>query len=271
MPHTFVIAELGSTWDRSPGWAAAMIRTAAQAGADACKVQWCSNPARMAARRNAPELAAKYEILRWPAEWHFRFSVECKAAGVEYMCTCYLPEDIAVIAPYVQRFKVSSFEAGDDAFLADLKRFAHPIIISLGLMSDRTMISLANRWEPSVSFLQCTSAYPCPAPELNLSVLSTEYTTEYLDDWAPDGLSDHSADIRTGMLAVAAGASILEVHVRPDDCPADNPDYPHSLTLEQFKTYVENVRWAEQAMGDGRKRVMPSEEPNLRFRVKGGD
>jgi sialic acid synthase SpsE len=264
---TFIIAELGSAWEGHFGTAVGLIQDCAEAGASAVKTQWCSNPARMAARRNTPELADQYQALAWPAGWHTAFSDECRRQGVEYMCTVYLPEDIAVIAPHVQRFKVSSFEAGDKAFVYCHERHHKPILISTGLANLNTCWGLWATLINGVSLLHCTSAYPAPADEINLSAIMTERP-----EHGPlfSGLSDHSANVLTGALAVAAGATILEVHVRPDNCPPSNPDYPHSLTLEQFRQYVANVRFAELAMGDGVKRVMPSEEVNLRYRVKGG-
>ena len=132
----FIIAELGSTWEQHLDTALRMIRAAASAGANAVKTQWTSNPVRMAARRNAPELAEQYRVLAWPAEWHAVLAEECRATGVEYMNTVYLPEDIAVIAPHVQRFKVSSFEAHDWELIRVITLVGKPIIVSAGMQDE---------------------------------------------------------------------------------------------------------------------------------------
>jgi N-acetylneuraminate synthase/N,N'-diacetyllegionaminate synthase len=77
------------------------------------------------------------------------------------------------------------------------------------------------------------------------------------------GLSDHTTSTLTGALAVAAGATIVEKHIRLHDTSQDCPDYPHSLCANEwsgpvgdvslhhfntFKQYVSNIREAERAL-----------------------
>lgn len=257
MAHTFIIAEMGSTWAGNLLTACTLIRAVAQAGADAAKVQWVSDPTRMAARRNAPELAEMYRTLNWPAEWHLILAKECAHHGLKYLSSVYLPEDAAMLAPHVSLLKISSFEAQDQALIQACRLTGKPLIVSTGMQDG---VAPYAGWN-YVSYLHCVSAYPCPMDQLNLACIRKE---------GLDGLSDHTGNVLTGALAVAAGATILEVHVRPDGCPPSNPDYPHSLSLEQFRQYVANVQWAELAMGDGSKRVQECERPNLRYRVGGG-
>jgi sialic acid synthase SpsE len=54
-----------------------------------------------------------YSILAWPAEWLPLLAKECERVDIEFMCSVFIPQDVAAIAPFVQRFKVASLEAMD--------------------------------------------------------------------------------------------------------------------------------------------------------------
>ena len=264
---TYLIAELGSTWAGDPERAAALIHQAADAGFDAVKFHWTSNPARLATRRNAPELAPAYQGLAWPAAWHAEFAEECQREGVEYMSTAYLPEDIAVVAPHVSRFKIASFEATDEAFLSAHAGYGKPVLVSTGMHSEDDLFDIAallNSKRMDWTMLHCVSSYPAPVDQVNLAAIGRR-------DNGCDvlGFSDHTAHVLTGACAVAAGAEVIEVHVRLDDTDPLSPDYGHSLTPEQFREYAANCRIAESMMGSGEKRVMDCERPNLRYQVRG--
>ena len=82
------------------------------------------------------------------------------------------------------------------------------------------------------------------------------------------GYSDHTHDVLTGALAIAAGARILEVHFRLNDTDPANPDYATALSPGQLKDYISLVRKAELMMGDGIKRPQPAEAEMMKYRVK---
>ena len=69
-----------------------------------------------------------------------------------------------------------------------------------------------------------------------------------------------------GAMAIAAGAHVLEVHVRHDETSQNNPDYLHSLSIADFRTYCGLARSAALMLGDGIKKTMPSERFNVRHR-----
>mgnify|MGYP001562722453 CR=1 FL=1 len=259
--RVLIVAEPGSTHDGDPDRMRELITIAAAAGADVCKFQWVSDPARLCARRRAPDSLEAYCRIAFPERWHVELARACATAGIEYACTSYLPEDVRIVALFVERFKIASFEAQDLAFLRAHERYGRPILVSTGMASAKELQRLLarRRRQPLVRLLHCVSAYPVPIEELNLKAIH---------QYRLDGYSDHSACVYGGMLAVAAGAKILEVHFRLDDADPNNPDHRHSLTPAELREYVANVRFAEQAMGDGVKRLMPSERAMEKFRVR---
>lgn len=250
MSRTLVIGEIGSTHDGRIDRARKLIETIDAAGADVAKFQFWSSAKRLAARRNAPDYLAVYEKYAMPADWLPVLKAACDARKLEFMCTAYLPEDIEVVAQYVKRFKVASFEAADEDFVDAHRGYDREIIVSTG-MGARPIAGCSN--------LHCVSAYPAPLVDANLAVLRTGRFA---------GFSDHTKRLHTGAYAVAAGARIVEVHVRDWGTSYDNPDYGTALDPSQLYAYVSFIREAEAAMGDGDKRQMPSEAAMARYRVK---
>ena len=260
MTRTLVIAELGSSWrfgDDHLANAYKLIQAVKACGADVAKFQWTSDGYAMAHRREfkgaeCEEADWMYrQYLQYDPQWLHSLKAHCDKVGIEFMCTVYLPEDIEVIAPLVKRFKVSAFEAEWEEFLK-----AHPkgcnMIVSLN--PGKHIPPLRTNLNFEIDVLHCVSEYPTPLENLGLE------RAELGRDWWKSGLSDHTTSTLTGALAVAAGASIVEKHVRLLDTPQDNPDYPHSLVAHslnesrftadccQFQTYVRNIREAERCM-----------------------
>jgi len=262
MARTFVIAETGCTHEGNRGALLALAELASSAGADALKAQWTSDPERMCARRHAPEYRPYYEWLKFPEAWLGELRDRCHQRGLQFGCTVYLPEDVATIDPFVDFYKVASFEADAQDLLetyADRMRTnAKDLIVSRGFSADAIPPD-----EPRgrIKFLRCVSAYPAPIGDLRL---------RWIREGQLDGFSDHSIPSMkvTGALVVAAGATIIERHVRLESCSMRNPDYKISMGAHGFQEYVDLVRLAERAMGEPTDRgPAASEAPMVRHRV----
>jgi sialic acid synthase SpsE len=272
--RTFVVAEAAACHDGDLDKALRLVDLAANIGADACKFQYLSKAEQLCARRRAPEYLAAYRLLELPTEWFPMLLERCKARGLELLMTCYLPEDVAVIAPYVTRFKVASFEATDAHFVALHAEWPEkPLIISAGMNADLRASLHAYRAargcddaRPLPTVLHCVSAYPCEVSDLNLACLRYDPTRDP-GMLMPQGLSDHSRHPWTGALAIAAGARVIEFHCRLEDTAPTNADYVVARPPAEAAEYVRNIRLAESMLGDGTRRVMPSEETLLRYRV----
>lgn len=263
MSRTLVIAESGSTANGDLDVMRRQIKFAAAIGCDIHKTQWVSSPERLCERRHAPEYLDAYRKIAWPQEWHPILAAECKQAGLQYMSTTYLPEDVAVVAPYVWAFKISAFEAGDSDFLVAHRPYTQLIYVSTGMMDERAengIFAALDAVGSRVHLLHCVSAYPAPPEDMNLALLQEVGVYQ--------GLSDHTRHPWTGALAVAAGARVIEFHYRLADCDPANADYEVARSPDEAREYVRNIRIAETMLGDGRKRPMPCEAPMMRYRVK---
>lgn len=239
---TFVIAEAACGWNGDLKQAEHSIRMAKAHGADAWKTQWTSDPVGMAGRRGIKysAVADKFNRLAWPFEHHAELWALCREHGIEYMCTTFLPKDIEKVEPFVKRFKISAFEARYDEFIREHFKHVKPIILS------ETVMNPAAYWEDEyeyISHLHCVSEYPTPVERLCLKMnVHGKHR----------GLSDHTTSTLTGALAVAAGATIIEKHVKTIDMLPSDPDQPHSLSMNgtdsAFGEYVRNIRIAEAAL-----------------------
>ena len=271
MARTLVIAEAGSSWRigsktiRHVEYAKKCIRIAKDAGADICKFQWVSDSRLMEKRRNVP--LGTYTILAWPKPWLNILAAECESVGIEFCCTAYLAADVAIIAPFVKRFKIASLEAMDFELFDACERQRKPILMSCGAMSYEELdgvVSSIGSCATEIKLLHCMAAYPAPINQMNLGVFRSQYGSPFT---SLDGLSDHSGDLLTGALAVACGAEIIEVHFRLDETRPTNPDYGHSHSPTRLKVYIENIRKGELMLGDGVKKIEECEQPMRMHRV----
>src|SRR3989442_14190256 len=114
---TFVIAECGSSHDGDYNKARELVRAASWAGADAAKFQWVSDVDTLVYRRKAEKYRDAYRVISFPTWWFKDLAALCQSLGLEFMCTTYLTRDIAEVAPWINWFKVASFEAGAPALI----------------------------------------------------------------------------------------------------------------------------------------------------------
>ena len=75
------------------------------------------------------------------------------------------------------------------------------------------------------------------------------------------GYSDHTIGIDIPIAAAALGAKVIEKHFTLD-CSMEGPDHKASLEPEELKAMVTAIRNIEVALGDGIKRLTPSEAKN---------
>jgi len=220
---TFIIAEAGSNHEGKLDKAKRLIHLAYAVGCNAVKFQFCSSYEKLADKRKT-KIFYPFSI---DQGWIPELVQACKNK-VEFMCSCYLKEDIKVIEPWVGIFKVASFEANDQEFV-----FAHP--------QDRiTLVSNGTYYDGMVKNLYCCPQYPCPDEQLKLQLMFDE---DY------QGLSDHSKNPLTGALAAAMGAEFIEFHLKLADTSPDCPDFEVARNPNEAHEYVRNIRAAEVLLG----------------------
>lgn len=108
-----------------------------------------------------------------------------------------------------------------------------------------------------VTLLHCTTEYPAPLDEINLSAMGSMKSAFNLKT----GYSDHSEGWLVPVAAVACGAKVIEKHFTLDKTMA-GPDHKASLNPQQLTEMIKFIRQTEHAMGSKIKAPTKSEIPN---------
>jgi len=268
--HTYIIAEIGSNHDQSLNRAMNLISAAKSAGADAAKFQLYRADS-LVERRNAEAYREIYATTEMPVTWLPRLKEYCVYLKIDFMCTAYDEWGVGLVAPYVDLFKVASFELTDYKLLEYIRmvceRDAKAVVLSTGMGDLREVIKAMEivGMYNLLYLLHCTSAYPCPLEDANLNAiimlqsLNNRHGAPYI------GLSDHTTSILTPSIAVGMGARAIEKHLT-DDKTRKGPDHHFAVEPHEFKQMVDMVREAEILLGDGEKRARDSEEEMMKYR-----
>jgi N-acetylneuraminate synthase len=162
-------------------------------------------------------------------------------------------------------YKVASFEIIDIPLIEKIARTGKPMIISTGMATEEEITEAVNAainaGNTQISLLRTNSAYPAPVDEMDLRAIP--YMAE---KWGvPVGLSDHTLDHTSAIVATALGARIFEKHLtlRRSD---GGPDAAFSLEPEEFADYVAKINDAFSSLGTARLGPSPRERDSLRFR-----
>ena len=168
------IAEASSNHGRDLSRAKAFVDAAADAGCDAVKFQLFKID-----RMFAPEILAQSPKHRARAEWELPLShlaplaEHCSARKIQFSCTPFYLEAVAELAPFVDFYKIASYELLVSDLLKACARTGKPVVLSTGMATTDEIIMAAATLQAAgasdITLLHCVSAYPTPAAEANLS------------------------------------------------------------------------------------------------------
>ncbi len=274
----YVIAELSANHSQDKGAALALVRAAAEAGADAIKLQTyradtitldCDAPCFRIGEGTAWEgrrLYDLYEEAHTPWEWHGELFAASAALGLP----CFSSPFDATAVDFLESidcpaYKIASFEIVDHALILKAASTGKPLIISTGMASEAEVAEAVGVAREAgaggIALLKCVSAYPAPEEDMNLR------TIPYLSSRfaCPAGLSDHTLGILVPVTSVALGGCIIEKHLtmRRSD---GGPDSHFSLEPEEFAEMVAGIRIAEKSAGSPTFDLTDSQRPSSQFR-----
>ena len=149
-----------------------------------------------------------------------------------------------------------------DFIRAVVDKFDGDLVFSTGMTSAKYvdwLLGLVGETR-RVYLLHANSAYPTPTEDCNVRVVA-HYSrlAEEFPNVVP-GYSSHDEGWFGSVLAVASGAKMIEKHVKLGTSEAVHFDsVALNLDTNEFRDYVDHIRKAEIALGDGNKRITPSE------------
>jgi pseudaminic acid synthase len=257
----FVVAELSGNHNQSLPRALALVDAAAEAGADAIKLQTYTADTltidsdeqyfrvTLEGAWRGETLYSLYQKAHTPWEWHEPLFERAREHGLPIFSTPFDESAVAFLERLeVPLYKVASLEIRDVALLRAIGRTRKPVIISRGAASlediELALSTLREAGAPDVVVLHCVSAYPARPDEMNLVTIPD--IAQRFD--VISGLSDHTLGTTVPTLAVALGALVIEKHftLGRDD---GGPDSEFSLEPEEFRRLVSEVRIASSALG----------------------
>lgn len=257
----FIIAELSANHAGKKEVAFETVRAAADCGADAIKLQTYtpdtitlnSDKADFMIDQgtiwDGKKLYDLYQEAYTPWEWHEEIFNEARKCGL----ICFSSPFDKTAVDFLEQlntpaYKIASFEITDTPLIAYAASKGKPMIMSTGV-AELKDIELAvetcrNEGNDDITLLQCTSSYPAPIERANLMTIVDMAARFGLKV----GLSDHSLDNVSAVVATTLGASLIEKHFILDK-KLGGPDASFSLDPEQFKSLVNDVRRAEASIG----------------------
>ncbi|MBA3402362.1 MAG: N-acetylneuraminate synthase family protein [Actinobacteria bacterium] len=269
----YVIAEIGHNHQGDVEKATALIHAAKECGVDAVKFQKRDNR-RLFTRAfyeapydNENSFGATYgahrEALELEKSDWFELSRYSREEGVAFIAAAFDEPSADFLAELgVDAFKVASGDLLNVPFLRYVAALGKPLFLSTGGGTIDDIDRAAEAILPlnvQLCVLHCTASYPADIEDLNLSVISA------LRERYPElviGLSDHHNGIAMAPVAYMLGARAFEKHFTLNHA-WKGTDHAYSLMPDGMRRFVRDLRRVPEALGDGVKRRLPSEERPL--------
>ena len=260
--NPLVIAEMSGNHNQSLETALAIVQAAADAGADAIKLQtYTADTITLDVRtgpfvitdKNSPWVGRKlyelYQEAHTPWQWHKPIFQRAKDLGLLAFSTPFDPTAVDFLEDLdVPAYKVASFELVDLPLIDKIARTGKPMIMSTGMATlpeiGEAVDAARSGGAKQIALLKCSNAYPAQPGEMNLRTIP--HLAEAFG--VPTGLSDHTLGLAVPVAAVALGASIVEKHMALSRSHP-GPDVAFSLEPHEFREMVRAARFAQQAVG----------------------
>ena len=267
MAVTF-IAEASSNHAQDLSRALAFVDAAADCGCDAVKFQLFR-----VKELFAPEILAKSAQHRARVAWELPvahlapLAARAKQRGIQFSCTPFYLAAVEELEPYVDFYKVASYELLWHGLLEACAKTGKPVIVSTGMATMPEIIAAVETLKTSgaraITALHCVSAYPAPPEEANLSAMDAIRAATGV----PVGWSDHTR--RPSVIERAVhrwGASAVEFHLDLDGTGAEYAA-GHCWLPDEIAPVIARIREGERADGTGFKGPVAAELSDREWRA----
>ena len=265
------IAEVSSNHSKDINRAIEFVDIASKIGCDVVKFQLFKID-----KLFAPEILKNSKQHRDRKQWELpveflpTLAKRCKEKNIQFSCTPFYLEAVKELEPYVDFYKIASYELLWDDLLVACALTKKPVIISTGManleeIKHAVEVLRKNGCEPKV--LHCTSAYPSPFNQANLSAIDTiRKATKCEIGW-----SDHTVSPAVIHRAIHKwDAKIIEFHL---DLEGKGEEFGsgHCWLPNKIREVIKQIREAEETDGNGVKEPVPSELSDRQWRTDPSD
>lgn len=285
----YIIAEMSANHGGNLDTALQIVREAANAGADCLKIQTytadsitidCDSEDFMihGGLWNGYKLYDLYKEAGTPYEWHEEIKEECEKCGIDFLSTPFDNSAVDFLDNIgCEAYKIASFELVDIPLIEYAAEKGKPMIISCGMSTEdeiQEAVDACHRvGNDQIVLLKCCSEYPANWKDMHIANIPDMIHRFNV----PVGLSDHSAGSIAAVVAVSAGACVVEKHVKIEG--VESADSEFSMPINEFAEMVKNVRDAKSIFGQVKYGPTDGEKSNLKFRrslfavkdIKAGD
>ncbi len=276
----FIIAEMSGNHNQSLEKALEIVEAAAKSGVDALKIQTYTadtmtldlseNEFFIKDRESLWQGSSLYDLYKkayTPWEWHKPIFDKCKECGIIGFSSPFDSSAVDFLESLdVPLYKIASFENIDIPLIKKVAQTGKPVIISTGMANIAEIYEAVNTLKDNgckdITLLKCTSQYPAPPEDANLSTIA------HLQQFFPDckiGLSDHTMGIGVAIAAVALGAKVVEKHFTIDR-DEGGVDSAFSMEPSEMKSLVAETEIATKSIGKIYYGISTKEKSSLKFR-----
>ena len=264
-----IVAEIGFNHNGNIDLACKMIKSAAQNGADIVKLQTFIGGELISKRVKAQdpdspnqeiylhEFFQRYQLSRENYKTLFKYAEEIK---VPLFSTPFDAGSLDMLVNLgMPAIKVASCDLTHLPFLRQVGQAGLPIVLSTGMGTNEeietALKAIRFNGNENIILLHCVSNYPSQHHEMNLACLK-EMEMRFK---VPVGLSDHTADSLSAVVAASLGAVMIEKHFTIDR-KLPGVDQKMSMEPSELAALKKATLEVQAILGDGRKKVQNSEE-----------
>jgi len=267
MPVNF-IAEVSSNHNRDLDRCLSFVEKSAEIGCAAVKFQLF----KIDQLFTSEVLQASEEHRRridWelPVEFLPELTEACRKANIQFACTPFYLKAVEELFPYVQFYKIASYELLWNDLLIECAKTDKPVVLSTGMATLKeirnAVETLRNAGCNELTLLQCVSGYPTPVLEANLAAIETLRHNFHVQA----GWSDHT--VTPGVIYRAVHkwqASAIEFHLDLEGLGAEY-ETGHCWLPESIEHVIRTINEGLLSDGTGEKLPAPAELPDRDWRA----
>lgn len=275
----FVIAEMSGNHNQSLERALEIVDAAAEAGADAIKLQtYTADTMTLNVKHGLFQIEDEnslwdgynlyqlYQLAYTPWEWHKPIFDRAKEHGMLAFSSPFDATAVDFLEELeVPVYKVASFENTDHPLLKKIAQTGKPVIMSTGVTTaadiDESVRVLQENGCKELILLKCTSTYPATPANTNLRTIP--HLQQLFN--CTVGLSDHTMGIGAAVAAVALGARVVEKHFTLSRADG-GVDSAFSLEPHELKNLVVETERAFLSMGRIQYGIQDVEKNSRQFK-----
>ena len=262
----YIIAEMACAHDGSLDKAKKLIDSALMANADCIQLQFFVADETVTPHHEVYDLLKKIEFT--PAQWNRIFEYgKLKRLDV-FACTYDLPSVLLAQRLGVDGIKLNSADISNPDILEAVAYSKIPFTLGTGASTleeiKNGVATLEDFGAQDMILMHGVQNFPTATEDLNIAkitLLSEQFGV-------PVGFADHTDGEDpfgkiVDMIAVGAGANVLEKHITLDR-KKKGIDFQAALEPEEFSGYVENIKRTWMAFGS--KKIKPFSQSDLNYR-----